>query len=301
MIIDIIYQHGGEDWAYKAVFSEIRKYYESNVKDHTINIKSSNQLNTQNEIRSRYGPYYMSIQNAENKKYFLISYWDKISDVKMISDFDNCVELFTSSGAHIDDYYYEPIRIKYTPFSYVCTLSENEKIIDTLFHSKNDKIFPDKLSFRGHLYHFREYLKKDNRYDVTEKKILDANSYFEILNRSIVSLSLNGAGEICNRDIELFGLGIAVIRPQLVTKFHNELIENYHYISIPTNDIDKTNINEYYRELSDRIIHRYEQVKKDIDYVKFVGENARRWYEENGTVSANVKILTEILDINKLK
>jgi len=29
----------------------------------------------------RYGPFWMVIQNVENKKYFVVSYWDKLNDL----------------------------------------------------------------------------------------------------------------------------------------------------------------------------------------------------------------------------
>jgi hypothetical protein len=49
------------------------------------------------------------------------------------------------------------------------------------------------------------------------------------------------------------------------------------------------------------ILDRYNQVKDDIEFLKFISENGYQWYLENGTVDSNVRILKEIIDINKLQ
>jgi hypothetical protein len=53
--------------------------------------------------------------------------------------------------------------------------------------------------------------------------------------------------------------------------------------------------------LSDRVHQRFMEVKDDHEYIKFVSENGRKWYEENGTVDANVNIIYNLLDFKKLK
>lgn len=299
MTLNFTFEEDDGMWGYKGVFCGLKKHFLQNNCGHNINFRMSQHLNDQKNVRDKYGAFCLTIENTENGKYFLISYWDKIYDLLEIPDFNNCVELFTSAGGHSDDYFYNSVDYNYTPSSYTGCLSHNEVIIDNLYKQERKRNF-NGLSFRGYLYNFRQYLKNDNRYKITDQKILEPELYFEELNNNLVNLSLNGAAEICHRDIELLGLGTAMIRSELVTKFHNNLIPDFHYISIPINDIDKNNMNEYYKELSDRIINRYEEVKNDIDFVKFVGENGRKWYEENGTVKSNVDILKKIINIDKL-
>jgi hypothetical protein len=49
------------------------------------------------------------------------------------------------------------------------------------------------------------------------------------------------------------------------------------------------------------ILDRYNEVKNDTEFLKYISENGYRWYLENGTVDSNVRILKEIIDINKLQ
>jgi hypothetical protein len=48
------------------------------------------------------------------------------------------------------------------------------------------------------------------------------------------------------------------------------------------------------------ILDRYNEVKDDIEFLKYISENGYKWYLENGTVDSNVRILKEIIQINKL-
>ena len=107
-----------------------------------------------------------------------------------------------------------------------------------------------------------------------------------------ICLSLNGAGEICNRDIEVLSARSALLRPKLNLQFHNELIPDYHYISF---EMDKDPI-----VLNKIILDRYNEVKDDIEFLRYISENGYQWYLENGTIESNVRILKEIIKINKL-
>jgi hypothetical protein len=49
------------------------------------------------------------------------------------------------------------------------------------------------------------------------------------------------------------------------------------------------------------ILDRYNEVKDDVEFLKYISENGYQWYLENGTIDSNVKILKEIIDINKLQ
>ena len=53
--------------------------------------------------------------------------------------------------------------------------------------------------------------------------------------------------------------------------------------------------------LNKNILDRYDEVKDDDEFLKFISENGYQWYLENGTVDSNFRILKEIIDINKLR
>lgn len=312
MNLDIVYEFGGTEWVYKSVFEKYSKYCVENLKDIDVQIKNSRLYDPTCGTNNKYGPFYMMVVNRDTKKYILISYWDKLVDVvrhNNVTNFDleNCVEIITSAGTHENDFCYTPINFDYTPFSYIGNIITNETEIDRLYNSCVEKTHEDRLKFRGYLYGFRDFLSNDTRFDIIDcrgpNQYRHNNDYVRELSKSTINLSLNGAAEICHRDMEILGLGNALFRFELSTKFHNPLIPNHHYISVPHSDIkyNPGDVFEYYKKLSDRLFDRFEQVKNQHDFIKFVSDNGRRWYIENGTVDANVKLLTQLVDFTKLK
>ncbi len=56
----------------------------------------------------QYGSYFLKIENPITKKYILVSYWDKIVNLKETNwDLENCVEILSSIGHHENDIYYK--------------------------------------------------------------------------------------------------------------------------------------------------------------------------------------------------
>ena len=68
-----------------------------------------------------------------------------------------------------------------------------------------------------------------------------------------ICLSLNGAGEICNRDMEILASGSILFRPELNQKFHEELIPDYHYVTFDIHADANTQ--------ADIIIYKFNSIK----------------------------------------
>lgn len=310
MNIDIIYEHNAPGHCWHSIFEKYSKYCVENLKDIDVQIKNSVELREGRDAsRGKYGAFYMMVVNRDTKKYILISYWDQLTDVLRVGeggfDLENCVEIMTSSGTNKGDVCYTPIDFDYTPFSYIVGNNTNGTEIERVYNLGIEKTHNDRLKFRGYLYALRDFLRNDNRFNIfnSANQYKLGVDYIKELASSTINLSLNGAAEICYRDMEILGLGTALFRFELSTKFHNPLIPNHHYISVPYRDIkyDPRNAHDYYKKLSDRLFDRFEQVKHQHDFIKFVADNGRRWYLENATVDANVKLLTQLVDFTKLK
>jgi hypothetical protein len=114
-------------------------------------------------------------------------------------------------------------------------------------------------------------------------------------------MSLNGAGQICFRDMEILGLGTALFRPKLSVDFHNPLIPDYHYISVDYDSIKGVQpIRKFYQLLSDLMIERWNEVKHDRDYINEVAKNGKEWFDNNVPKEKHGEILLNILNFNKL-
>jgi hypothetical protein len=284
MRLEFRFENPHTDWAVLHVF---KKYYEHFIKENPhiecLYINSSQFFN--GNPSGIYPAQIMTITNLDTKKYVIISYWDNPIEMTWEGngwDTQYRVELISSSGAKPE--------MNFTPYSYL----PYNKIFDEL--SKFSKLLENKpnnkLEFRGFLYNERLSLSNIGDIKITSERILPTEKYFEDLTNNKICLSLNGAGEICNRDIEILSARSVLLRPKLNLKFHNELIPNYHYISFEMND-DPIILNK-------NILDKYNEVKDDIEFLKYISENGYKWYLENGTVESNVKILKQIIKIDKL-
>ena len=285
MRLEFRFENPHTNWSVLYVFD---KFYKEFILEHPhiecSHINSSEYYN--GNPSGIYSAQIMTITNLDTEKYLIVSYWDRATELTWEGNGwtpQNMVELISSSGTkpemNFTPYTYLPYSIEFD------SLSKKSKKIE---EKENNK-----LEFRGFLYNERLSLSKIGDIHITEQKIFPIERYFDELNNNRICLSLNGAGEICNRDVEILSSMSALLRPKLELQFHNELIPNYHYISFEMDDNPII--------LNKIILDKFNEVKDDIEFLKYISENGYQWYINNGTVDSNVKILKEIIQINKLQ
>lgn len=269
---------------------------------------------------SKYNIAIPLIMNPDTGKYMAISWCDKNmwirGDIPLMVpnedfkgytgghgwDLENCVDVFTVSGLHLDDVTYKPAELQFTPTPsvlptlFVETAYEIERIME---NPPTDRVIPEKLWLRGRGIWpglFRHYLMlNDERFKIYDTPIAPID-FVRDLSKYSIMCDINGGAEISQRTIDGCGLGIAVIRPKLLAQYHNKLIPDYHYAAVRCDDLSD------YPRLADAYIERFEELKKNPDYVKFLSENARKWYVETSSMDSYVRIFTEeLIDLNKLK
>ena len=260
--------------------------------------------NTYGGPSNQYSNMFFRVQNKENNKYFLVSYWDIVRNIfekECNSGFitENLVELFTSIGIQKDEMgKYEPCDppIKYTPISFSHTLVRAESTISELNKKNISKVIPEIPRFRGFCMGFRKYLLSDKRFDIidTREDRLSIEDYLSEINNHKINLSFNGIGEVSHRDIDILSLGNVLLRPKLSVKFHNDLIPEYHYASVEVDDQSD------FKTLSDAFIEKYNKIKKDKYNKEFISSNGRKWYLENGSTNKNSEIISNLMNLEKL-
>lgn len=271
-------------WAPLLVFEQFYKWFKTHYNNFNIIYENTN-IEDRSNPSGTSSPHVMTIRNLDNNKYIIVSYWDRAIELTWVDngwDTKNNVDIITSSGVHTD--------MDFTPFSYTCYNLEFEHL------SKNKKISwkkktNDSILFRGFLYGDRYQMWKYKPEFFSQNKV-SIEEYFNEINRSKISLSLNGAGEICNRDIEILSCGTVLLRPKLTQRFYNDLIPNYHYVSVDKVDNPK--------EQLDILLEKYNEIKKNDDMLETISKNGFEWYTNNGTVDSNVNILKKIINIEKL-
>jgi hypothetical protein len=261
----------------------------------------SSKLNEYGHVGSKqFGPvnkfshFYIIIENPDNKKYFVISYWDKLRGMSEGThwDLENMVELFAAIGVQDNEKDFKPADISYTPVSNMCLHITAEERIQQVWQTP--KTTPEYLYFKGGDYDFRSHVYRDGRIKIDNIRVLQYD-FIDMLAKDSIIIDINGASEISHRTFDAFGLGAALIRPKLTIKYHNELIPDYHYAALKCDDLGD------WDKVIDAYFERFEDLKKDPELVHFLSANGRKWYEENATVKAHASLLKQLINFNKLK
>ena len=189
---------------------------------------------------------------------------------------------------------------KYSPWTYFQCGMDDLEFYREKRKSIDNKI--EKMYFRGDkrarsiLKHFDSiYLENPGR--------TNAEEYFnEVINYEI-GLSIGGVGEMCYRDIEYMALEIPFIRFEYQTKMIPNLIPNFHYISIPLDeDIPKINLIKCDRignhNHVKKIESKFREVIKNKEFLKFISNNSREYYENNITLDNLIKNTFSTLKLN---
>ena len=309
MVIDCSFEWNEESFGPGATYAMFFNKIKELRPDIEFRYSDSRELRAQEDGKTyfghccRYGPFYLMIRNVENNKYILVSYWDAIKDIFEFKqsgfDLGLMAEIITSSGIIQNDIEYIEIPyLKYTPFGYTPLSPENEKAIEILYAKNADKTIPDKPRFRNFPNDpFRQYLHTDDRFDCIDRREFNINKeeYMAELNLHKINLSVNGHGEVCNRDMEIMGLGNVLLRTKFVAQFHEPLIPDVHYVAVDFDDYKD------YKTTADKLIAKYNEIKDNKDFLDYVGKNAREWYLRNGCTKGNAELLTKIVNFNKLK
>lgn len=264
---------------YQKLFDSLKDEYDI---EHITTIKYNN------NFPHKTGPHHLIIENPINKKYKLCTYWDRAIEV-----LDDCFEWENENCFGVYSAVNSGISPKLIPTSYCCMNRNVENQIQNIDKSFDKKIYFD-LVFRGFLHSSRFFIKDlcSDKITMTDKKVT-YEKYIKELNEHAIGLSLNGAAEICNRDMEILGTGSVLFRPKLTkTKFHNPLVEGEHYIGY---EFDEDPKKEF-----ENLWEKYNQIVNNKEYLNYVALNGLKWYNENGTIEANANIIKNIINLEEL-
>jgi hypothetical protein len=253
----------------------------------------------------------MIIENDENKKYFIISFWDNLhGEIIAWHDLkEKCVEIFAVTGIHdlaCQQDYNKIMDIPYTPINLISILIKHEELIDKYYYEnvlKNDRVISDKPYIRtSSLYGFREYLNKnDDRFKIEHwgnSEFIHGDTLNEFTsNYSKYKINIDipcGAGEWSDRMPMILGLGTCLLRPKLNIKFNRPLIPNYHYVPIECERLDD------FKSLADAYVDKYEEIKNKPDLIEFISKNGREYWDKYCRRDVVIDDMVNLVDVNKL-
>lgn len=289
-ILKFYFQPPFSGWMPTSIYQQLYNYYYNLYSDKIIADNTSISYNSNYGHKS--GPHHLIIENIYTKYYKVVTYWDSAFDVTNdYGGWDNslckgvysCVNAKSHAGITATSYcvYNESIE------NYISN-------IDITFTKKNNKY----LCFRGYLYGDRAVLNsclqtRGSNIITIYSNTLSQEKYIKEINSYRIGLSLNGIAEICNRDIEILGVGSVLLRPRLqTTGFYDPFLPDIHYVSFDVSTDPKTQLNI--------IEDKYNMLKKDEDYMMHIAISGHDWYNRNGCRGGNVNILSQVLNIEEL-
>jgi hypothetical protein len=225
----------------------------------------------------------MIIEDYDTKETFIFSVSDDLTPTSLnLQSYDNTKKVFVSQFIRpkVDHHVHQEYRHKYSPWIY---FPSNEFDLESFYEKrKNTTDRHDKMYFRGETTTrtILQYFKPEVFHG--GNSIGGFNSYANDLINFKIGLSIAGRGEMCYRDVEYMAMGIPFLRFEYTTEFAEPLIPNYHYISVERPDdlkdwmnLDRNGL-EHHAEM---IMERFQQVKEDSEFLRFVSDNARKYYE----------------------
>jgi hypothetical protein len=304
----ISYEQGYHNW----YVSEFYKYFHNKITQET-NVKLTYLPISQfakifgKELNNNFGNifnwYNLIIYNKDTEKFFIHSWYDYAPEILNYSIENNfnlvkfsCVSNLTDSI--IDEY---KNRIIIQPSVYCL---ENWDDIDYILSVNEHSYRLNKAYFNGLNYGIRELVLnklskneffnikiKNNQSDFRQKK----DYYLELSNHNF-GVSLNGAANICYRDLELFGLGIINLREPFKSKTYNPIINGVHYIEFFSKDlINKILINDDVSSIIDNKVNELLDLYNSSYYGE-IRKESKKWFIDNCLPENQYNILVSFLE-----
>lgn len=126
-----------------------------------------------------------------------------------------------------------------------------------------------------------------------------SESYFDHAIRYKVGFSITGTPEICCREIEYMAIGLPNFRLEYMTQLGPPLIPNYHYVTVDRSSFpwDANKDREGGPEYVAAHIKRFNEVKDDKEFLKFIAKNAREYYVEYCSQENRLKHILASLEL----
>lgn len=128
---------------------------------------------------------------------------------------------------------------------------------------------------------------------------VDLGEYIDKAVHSAAGIMARGRGVFCHRDMEFMCMGTACISRIYTNTMANPLIPNYHYYPSYGDNEPAIQFCRRYMDLFDRRgVKKFSKEEKE----RYLGitANAMKWYDENASPEASLRLLLRILESNRI-
>jgi hypothetical protein len=252
------------------------------------------------------------ITNSDNNKTILMSFWDRGMDAfeKGLGWGEyEMVQYIGGLGIPLSDKEIkDTYGIDHCSFQYPLGVPNSYDYIEQTraAYEPDQKI--NKAIFVGAIYGTRtplqEILNKHPMFEVLDNSHgYTGLDYFQKINQYRVSLSFNGNGEFCLRDLESMGLGIPCLRSELLSQFHNPLIPNEHYIRAtdPCSRAWFTYSTMDIKEVADQYIDSLEKYMNNYEELIKISQKSSQYFDMYCRPDYIINLFFNLVNINALE
>lgn len=207
------------------------------------------------------------------------------------------------------------IRKTIVPGPYPDTVWQLGINYDSVQEFRKSNQLDHRLYWRGSLYNHgvdSRYLGVRKALELLPNHLTNSELYFgagpipydQYLQESFhfkLALSIGGGGgalcgDLCFRDIEMFSLGVTLLRPKYVIETSDPLIPDFHYISVDA-EFDSEFRYSNPEVLAQEIAYKYKHVIEDTELIDSISLNARNWYLNNISYPNITNNLIQLLNL----
>ena len=305
----ISYEPGYHNW----YVGEFYKYFHKMLTDNTdiefeyislreLSLKFNQEFQT--HTSTIFNWYNLVIYNPINEKMFIHSWFDYATEILAYSVVNNFNVVKFSCVSNLNDRIIDQYKDKIIVQPSVYYL-ENWSDIDMISSMVKPTIKENKAYFNGLNHGYREnimsFLSNNDFFNIRTKvnpeHFRQKNEYYSELSKYNYGVSLNGAANICYRDLELFGLGVLNLRQPLHSKTYNPIIKGTHYIEFLDDNLTNQIIfkhgdpNKVINELVEHLI----DFSTTNEYRNIIDES-KNWFIKNCLPENQYKILLSFFE-----
>jgi hypothetical protein len=251
------------------------------------------------------------IINDENNKTILMSFWDRGMNTFLPGlgwEKYKIVQYIGGLGMNLNsNQIKETYGIDHSNFQYPLGVPNSYDYLDQVRVEYNPEQKIRKAIFIGAIYGTRtplsELLSKHELFEVLDNSTgYHGLEYYKKINEYRVSLSFNGNGEFCLRDLESMGLGIPCLRSELKTQFYNPLIQDYHYINggRVCSNAWFTYSDSKIEDIADEYINALELIIDDYDKLKNISSNGQQYFDSYSKPDYIIDLFFKLVKIHEL-
>lgn len=307
--MELIFEFGGPNEGFLDTYQHIYSQFTTRYPTVTISHVRKGMGHCEHP-GGRCGISMMTIINPENNKATVLSFWDRGRDVILGNSWSgweglNIVHCIGGLGVSVDRMSHLPI--KFTPFLYPLELRKRYVYIERCRHPYIPQQKIQKACFIGNVYSGREVivneLQKHPLFDIFD---VDAGyyeeAYFEQMSKYVLTLSLNGNGELCMRDFESMGLGIPVVRSEVKSAFMQPFVDRQNYIRGSDPALDAWFVyGGRDKEIAEQFISTVETAIHETDMLSTVSRNSVEYFDNYCYPAKIADKFFEVFDLDILR